>query len=197
VNRLNAEGVAYAGRLSPRLMTDLLEVIEGWVADYVASLPPHGEAHFPVAWANESRSEHWMDIGREYTERWHHQMQIRRAVGAPALLLERQWLEPLLDLSVRAFPRAYAQVQAAPGAGVVFRVSGDGDYAWSVIRGDAGWMVARGALPDASATVSVDADTAWKLLYNALNTETAAARAVITGDHALALPLLQARSVMV
>jgi hypothetical protein len=42
-----------------------------------------------------------METGREYTERWHHQMQIREAVGAPGLL-ERRWYQPVLDLSVRA-----------------------------------------------------------------------------------------------
>lgn len=197
VNELNAGGVEYAQRLSPRVMSDLLEVTEAWVASYVASLPPHGEAHFPVAWANESRSEHWMDIGREYTERWHHQMQIRDAVGAPAVLLERRWLEPLLNLSVRAFPRAYADIEAVTGSAIVFRVESDGDHVWSIVREVTGWTVVHGAATSASATVSVDADTAWKLLYHALTEEAAVARAVITGDHALAAPLFRARSVMV
>jgi len=121
INELNAGGVSYSERLSPRLMSDLLEVTGGWVSAYVAELPPHAESRVAVAWAGEERSENWMDTGREYTERWHHQMQIRDAVGAPGLL-QRHWFRPVLDLSVRAFRRAYKDVPAAVGTAVVFDI---------------------------------------------------------------------------
>ncbi|HEV3050850.1 MAG TPA: maleylpyruvate isomerase N-terminal domain-containing protein [Longimicrobium sp.] len=196
INRANANGVAYAQRLSPRVITDLLEVTGRWVADYVAALPPHGEALHSVAWAGELRSENWMDTGREYTERWHHQAQIRDAVGAPGLL-QRRWLHPLLDLSVRAFPRAYEGVDAAPGTAVVFQVDAEGENAWSVVRDASGWQVLRGAADDAATQVRTDAETAWRILYHALPPDAARARVSITGDAALAEPMLRARSVMV
>jgi uncharacterized protein (TIGR03083 family) len=196
INRANASGVAYAQRLSPRVITDLLEVTGRWVAEYVAALPPHGEALYSVAWAGELRSENWMDTGREYTERWHHQAQIRDAVGAPGLL-QRRWLHPLLDLSVRAFPRAYQGVDAAPGTAVVFQVDAEGENVWSVVRDASGWRVLRGAADDAAAQVRTDADTAWRILYHALPPDAARARVSITGDPALAQPMLRARSVMV
>ena len=47
------------------------------------TLPSHGRAIFSVAWAGESESENWFDVARDYTERWHHQQQIRDAVGRP------------------------------------------------------------------------------------------------------------------
>jgi uncharacterized protein (TIGR03083 family) len=81
IHTINASGVAYAARLSPRLLVDLLETTGVWVADLLESLPPHEPARFPVSWAGEMESENWMDIGREYTERWHHQAQIRDATG--------------------------------------------------------------------------------------------------------------------
>jgi uncharacterized protein (TIGR03083 family) len=196
INRANANGVAYAQRLSPRVITDLLEVTGRWVAEYVAALPPHGEALHSVAWAGELRSENWMDTGREYTERWHHQAQIRDAVGAPGLL-QRRWLHPLLDLSVRAFPRAYEGVDAAPGTAVVFQVDAEGENAWSVVRDASGWQVLRGAADDAATHVRTDADTAWRILYHALPPDAARVRVSITGDAALAEPMLRARSVMV
>ena len=108
IHALNATGVQYAERLSPRVIVDLLDVTGKWVADYVSSLPPHAPASISVLWAGERQSENWMDIGREYTERWHHQMQIRDAVGADPLL-DARWLDPVLDLSVRALPRAYRE----------------------------------------------------------------------------------------
>ncbi len=197
INELNAEGVSYTARLSPRVMTDLLDVAGRWVSAYVASLPPHDEARISVLWADEDRSTNWMNIGRDFTEHWHHQMQIRDAVGA-APLLQRQWIEPLLDLSVRAFRRAYKTVSAAPGTAVAFEIDvDDHPAAWSVIRDESGWTVMRGRSDDAAASLRTDADTAWKLLYNALSRDTARARVAITGDAALVEPMLNARSVMV
>jgi uncharacterized protein (TIGR03083 family) len=193
----NASGVEYARRLSPRVMTDLLEVTGRWVSDYVAALPPTGEAPHSVAWAGEMRSENWMDTGREYTERWHHQAQIRDAVGAPGLL-QRRWLQPLLDLSVRALPRAYAEVPAPEGTAIVLQVQAeDAGHTWSLVREASAWTVFRGAAPDETARVTMDADTAWKLLYHALPADAVRARIAVEGDAALVEPLLRARSVMV
>jgi hypothetical protein len=46
-----------------------------------------------VAWAGEAESTNLFDTAREYTERWHHDMQIRSPLGAQghaeALLEER------------------------------------------------------------------------------------------------------------
>ena len=196
INDLNADGVGYAARLSPRVMVDLLETTGRWVSEYMGGLPPHASARWSVAWAGEDRSENWMDVGREYTERWHHQMHIRDAVGAEALF-QRQWFHPMLDLSVRAFPRAYEHVAATDGAVAVFEVDADGENAWSVTRGGSEWTVSRGRPSAPAASLRTDADTAWKLLYNALPAQAARARVTITGDAALVEPMFGARSVMV
>ncbi len=196
INGLNAGGVDYMQRLSPRVLTDLLEVTGRWVSEYVGSLPPHAASPIAVAWADEESSENWMDTGREYTERWHHQMQIRDAAGA-AGLLDRRWLYPLLDLSVRAFRRTYKDVTAEAGTIVTFEVDADGDNTWSVVRDPTGWTVVRGRAPEVAACVRCGGDTAWKILFNVLTPDAARARVSITGDPALAEPMLRTRSVMV
>src|SRR5687768_2475898 len=167
VNGLNAEGVRYAQRLSPRLIVDLLEMTGGWVADLFASLPPDGSATFAVSWAGEQRSQNWMDVGRDYTERWHHQMQIRDALGRDRLL-EPRWLLPFLDITAHAFPHAYRDVAAPPTTTVTFQVTGATAAAWSIVRDADGWTLARGGTRRAQALVTADADQAWRLLYNAL-----------------------------
>jgi uncharacterized protein (TIGR03083 family) len=196
VNGLNASGVAYAERLSPRLITDLLQAAGGWAADVIEALAPHAPARFPVSWAGEAASANWMDTGREYTEWWHHQAQIRDAVGAPPLL-ERRWFEPLMAFSVRALPVAYAGVEAPPGTTVALLVDGAAPSAWSVVRTDAaGWRVFAGAPPAPAASVRLDGSDAWRLFYNALSETAMAARLRVDGDAALARPLLRARSVI-
>jgi hypothetical protein len=196
INEANASGVAYSQRLSPRVMTDLLEVTGQWVSAFVASLPAHETALVSVLWADEERSENWMHVGREYTERWHHQMQIREAVGA-AGLLHRRWFHPVLDLSVRAFRRAYKDVEAPAGTSVVFEVDAEPDYLWSVVKEASFWGVVRGRAEGAAASVRTDAATAWKLLFNALPRETARPRVAVSGESRLVEPIIGARAVMV
>lgn len=196
LNELNATWTRAARRLSPGVLLDLVRLTGPLVADLVRSLHPDGEATFPVSWAGESRSAHWMDIGRDYTERWHHQQQIRDAVGASGLL-ERRWFHPVLELSVRALPRAYEGTGLPEGTAIVFEVPGDAGGRWTVRRDGVSWTVWGGAPADPSAVVQLEPDNAWRLLYHALPPELARGRAQITGDPALAEPLFRARAVMV
>lgn len=193
VNSLNEGGVQFAARLSPRLIVDLLAIAGGWVADVIEQLPPHEPSIFPVSWAGERESENWMDTGREYTEHWHHQMQIRDAVGAPKILLQPEWMTPLLDISVRALPHTYRSVEAPGGTTVILNVSGETAGSWSLVRDAARWYITAGAGANPDASVDIAADDAWRLLYNA---PVDRSRIVITGDTTLAAPLVRARSVV-
>lgn len=196
LNRLNADWVGASQRLSPRMITDLLAWTGPQIADFLASLPPHGTAHWPVAWAGEDASENWMDVGREYTEKWHHQEQIRDAVGAPGLT-GRRWLFPLLDLSMRALPHAFREVEASEGTAVALTITGDAGGIWSLVRGDGRWALWVGEEAEPAARVRLDAETAWRIFYNALPPEAAADRVEIEGDPRLGAAFLKTRSVMV
>ncbi len=195
VNGLNAGGVAYGARLSPRVLVELLATSGASVAELVESLDPQASALFAVSWAGERTSANWMDTGREYTERWHHQMQIRDAIGAPRLLAP-PWMEPLLDFSVRALPPAYDAVTAPDGAAVTLAVHGETSAAWSVVREASAWHVRRGWPDTPDAVVHVAADDAWRLLYNALPPDALRQRVRVEGSATLAAPLLLARSVI-
>ena len=84
IDRLNAEGVTVYRRLSPPVLIAWMEQTSREAASYYASLDPFAPARFGVSWAGESASANWFDVARELTERWHHQQQIRLAVGEPA-----------------------------------------------------------------------------------------------------------------
>lgn len=196
INSLNASGVAFAARLSGRLITDLLEVVGGEVAELMAALDPLEPALWPVSWAGEGASANWMDIGREYTEQWHHQAQIRDAVGEPRLLVPR-WMTPLIDLSVRSLPVAYAAIDAPEGTSVALEVHGPTSGVWSVVRHDASWQVFRGRADSPAAVVQAGADDVWRIFYNAIQSPGLMDRVKIDGDHRLAQAMIEARSVIV
>lgn len=195
INAQNALGVAFGDRLSPRLIVDLLALTGHWIAQLMESLSPDEPSTFSVSWAGEDESPNWMDIGREYTERWHHQAQIRDAVGIPRLLTPR-WVEPLLNFSVRALPPVYAHVSAPEGTSVTLAVAGETSLSWTLLREDASWALYAGAprMPDAS--VHVSTDDAWRLFFHGLSETEQRTRVAVRGDEALAAPLLTARSVI-
>jgi uncharacterized protein (TIGR03083 family) len=196
LNELNADWIRAARRMSPQVLVQFLEVTGLQVAELFESLDPHGPAFFPVAWADESESENWFDIGREYTEWWHHQVQIRDAVGAPALA-DREWLHPVLELSMKAFCRTFKDAHAVPETAFVIHVTGDAGGTWSVVAASEGWSVFRGETPHAAARASCDGDTAWRLFFNALSEEEARLRIRAEGDVGLLERLFSVRGVMV
>ncbi|MGD8780756.1 MAG: maleylpyruvate isomerase N-terminal domain-containing protein [Ignavibacteria bacterium] len=86
IQKLNRDWIEVSRRLSPALLINLLEYSDKQFFDFLKTLNPNGKAIFSVAWAGESESENWFDVAREYTEKWHHQMQIRLALNKPILM---------------------------------------------------------------------------------------------------------------
>jgi uncharacterized protein (TIGR03083 family) len=196
IRDLNAAGVAFGARLSTRVLVDMLEASGDRVADYISRLDMNEPAPFAVSWAGEAQSANWMDIGREYTERWHHQMQIRDALEKPRLL-SPDWMEPLLEFSVRSLPVAYAGLRAPQGTVATLEVHGPTTGIWSAVRDKSRWRVVRGAPPSPGASVRVAADDIWRIFYNAVKSPGLIHRLEVRGNWDLALPLLNARSVIV
>jgi uncharacterized protein (TIGR03083 family) len=192
LNELNAAWVTAARRMSPRLLVQLLEWSGPQVAELVGSLDPQAPAIFPVAWAGDQVSPNWFDIARDYTERWHHQQQIRDATGG-APLYARRWMHPALDAFMRALPHTYRGIQAAAGACVAFVIEGDAGGEWTLVREGGAWRLFIGGAPGPRASVFVPAEAAWRLFTK---DSRGAGSARIEGDRALGEPFLSAVAVM-
>ncbi|HVL66328.1 MAG TPA: maleylpyruvate isomerase family mycothiol-dependent enzyme [Vicinamibacterales bacterium] len=196
INGLNAEWIGAMRRLSPRVLTDLFEKASADLADWFEALPLDAPALFGVSWAGEQTSEGWFDVGREFTELWHHQEQIRLAVGAPPLEDPRH-LSAVLGVAVRVLPHAFRDLQAGEGTTVTLEITGPSGGTWSIARAAGRWQLHAGepASPDARVRIA-DAD-AWKLFFNALRGQDATRAVQIEGRRDLASPLLAARSIVV
>jgi hypothetical protein len=195
LNGLNRDWIQAARRLSPRVLVDLLEITGAQVSAFVKTLDLHARAVFGVAWAGEEASENWLDTGREYTERWHHQQQVRLAVQAPLLDAPR-WLRPVLEVSVRALVRACADAAGEPGATLTYDVEGPAGGAWTLVRGDGGWTLEEGAPARPTARVRLPQDLAWRLFFKAPGATARDPRVRCEGDAGLAARALGALAVM-
>lgn len=195
LNQLNAIWVTAARRLSPPVLLDLMDLAEPQMYRFFESLDPHAPAMFGVAWAGEATSPNWFDTAREYTERWLHQQQIREAVGAPALV-GRQWLQPALDVFVRALPFTYREVPADPGKSLELEIRGESGGTWTLERGETEWSLRAGPDPKAAARISLDQDTAWRLFSKGLSADQAARAIRIEGNMTLGRPVLGTLAIM-
>jgi uncharacterized protein (TIGR03083 family) len=196
INGLNAHWVTAARRLSPRVLTDMFEHGSRDLADWFESQSLDAPALFGVSWAGEQASVNWFDIGREFTELWHHQQQIRMAVGAESLG-DARYLHAVLDIAVRGLPHAYRDVMAEPGQTVVVDVGGPAGGRWTLVRESDRWTLAQGEPASETTRVRLDEDAAWKLLFHALPADAAADAVSVSGRPGLAGALLGARSVIV
>ncbi len=207
VQRLNAEGVTAGRHWSPRILIDLLDMSGAWMTAFIATLDPEAPALFAVAWAGEAISTNRFDTAREYTERWHHQMQIRLAIGDRGqhrTLLAERYAAPLLETAVRVLPHAYGELAAVHGTTIAILVDSHADVldapwrrSWTLRRENGSWRLYSGTAVDPTLRVTAGPNAWWRLFFNALAPEDVTDAFDIQGDRTLAEPLWRARSVMV
>lgn len=193
---LNALWAMAARRISTRLLTELLENTGTTVSSLMEDSTLEGNATFAVAWAGQQHSPMWLDVGREFTERWHHQDQIREAVDA-APMAQESMLRAVISISLHAIPAALGNVNRPDGSVVSIVASGAAAGEWQVVRRSGAWQLT----DDVSAAVhariaATDLDLA-RLLMHRLTAARIADRVTVEGDGELAAAVLRARAVMV
>ena len=103
-------------------------------------------------------------MARDYTEKWHHTQQIFDATGRPSTITTRRLMFPCLDTFMRALPVAFHAAPAALGTVVSVVVTGEAGGSWHVERGSGDWHQVPEPPRTPDAAVTMDADTAWKLV---------------------------------
>jgi uncharacterized protein (TIGR03083 family) len=190
----NNRWVSATRRISPRVICDLLRFTGDQVSAHFGSVDPDALGGV-VSWASSDPAPVWLVLGREFTERWHHQQHIREAVGRP-LLTEPYYLAPVLATFVRALPRTFQDVDSPEGTGVTLTITGNSGGSWSVVCEQAKWQLYAGKPPRPEAEVVLPEDTAWRLFTKGISGETARGRATLHGDKAMAEQMLRVVSII-
>lgn len=180
VDEINNRWIAGARWMSPRQVMDQLERSGIEYAETLATIDMNA-AGIPVDWIQPGPAPAWMDIAREFTERWIHQQQIRDAAGC-RLLNDRWALYPVFDTFMLALPNALREVDVPIGATVRLTIRGESGCTWIVHKTGDGWEFGgdRGTQPHA--TVALDQDTAWRLYTKGIAREDAFPRIERAGD---------------
>ncbi len=124
-------------------------------------------------------------------------MQVRLAVGAPPPEHDAVHLRAVLEIGLRALPHAYRDVEAAPGDTILLDITGPAGGAWTLRRESVGWGLWQGDDETAVARVRLSDDSAWRLLFNALERDESARATRREGREDLIRPLFDARAIVI
>jgi uncharacterized protein (TIGR03083 family) len=148
--------------VSPAILVSLVDTWQRQLVDFLRKLPPEGIAPNPVTWAGETTSPNWFDIAREYTERWHHQMQIREALGREDILDEPLY-GPVLDTFALAFPWHFSTLARKPGYICRIEIDGLPDNSWNLEWNKHGISLLRNTQNPWHSRIRIPPSTAWKV----------------------------------
>jgi hypothetical protein len=195
INTLNAEGVRKYSRLRPDDLISRMETASRESAEYHEALDPFGIAMFPVSWAGQEESANWFDTAREFTERWHHQQQIRVAVDKPGIMT-REFYFPVLDCFMRALPYSYRSVSAKSGVLVQFDISGECGGSWYLYRNGEAWTLIAAPAGEKISETAIPQEIAWRIFTKGIAREEARTQVQVAGDEAMGLQILKMISIV-
>lgn len=195
LNQLNSDWVKAMKRASPEILIFLHEVTGPPTSDYYLSVDPFATAPFAVSWAGEIESKNWFHLAREYTEKWHHQQQIREATGRPGIM-ERKFFYPFIDTYMRALPYTYRHVEAPEGTFIKVTIPGEAGGSWYLDRSADAWILGKSELKVPEAEVRISPEISWSLFSKNLRAGDVKEGIQINGNPALARHVLDMISVM-
>src|SRR6267143_2255371 len=195
INSLNAEGVKKYHQLSPHELISRMEVASRESAEYHQSLDPFAPAMFSVSWAGEEVSANWFDTAREFTERWHHQQQIRLAVDKPGIMT-REFYFPVLDCFMRALPFAYRTVPGKPGTLAQFNIAGACGGSWYLFRSRDAWRLVSSAIGGKISETTIPQEIAWRIFTKGITQEASKSQVHVTGATETGLHILEMVSIV-
>lgn len=216
LNKLNADWVSAYKRVSAALLIEQLETTGREFCACMASLDPMGEAIFAVSWAGETRSLNWFHVAREYTEKWHHQQQIRTALGMPEALMVPELFDPFISTLLIGMPHALRNSKAKEGSVLTIEINSASLLRWQWKKTDEGWLLieegevgyngntiagvtekeTNDEVSIATASIRIPAELAWQLFTKAIDPLETIERVEIDGSKELAREALGMVAVM-
>ncbi|MEO1434489.1 MAG: maleylpyruvate isomerase N-terminal domain-containing protein [Bacteroidota bacterium] len=196
LNRLNADWTTATRRLSPALMTELLARSGPKYFKVINALDPQAPALFSVGWAGEDQSLNWMHIARDYTEKWHHQAQIRLAIHQLDPILTDEFYDPYLHVSLLGLPHHYRTIPGKEGQTIHLIIEKENPLNRFLIRADDHWVLSNKREQEVDCTIYIDGSIAWRLFTKGISRKAAEKKVRIEGNPLLGTPIFDLTAVM-
>ena len=196
LNELNAVWVKAMQRVSPKQLVNMLEETGKEYSRIMAEAPLFEPARYSVAWAGEEVSLNWFHIAREYTEKMHHQLQIREAVDKEAALMTREYFYPFIDTLMYGLPHALRHTTAKEESAITVTVTSEIGGDWHLIMQDKKWRLSKEKQGAETAHVFIGPGFAWKLFTKGITPAEAIGQIQMQGDEQLCKSVLGMVAVM-
>ncbi len=197
LNKLNDDWVTAMRRVSPKQIVDMLANSGAEYCQYISSLDVDQKSVFSVAWAGEDQSTNGFHIAREYTEKWHHQQQIRLAVGQEVALYNKKFYLPYLNTSMQAVPHFYRDVPSEKDDAILIEILEPINEKWIFIYDGKSWHLSKNLTKTPTTKVRIDATIAWRIMTSSKPIENVRHYVKIEGNERLGEKFLEVRAVMV
>ncbi len=181
--------------VSPSILVELVEKYQEDLMLFLERLDPDQKAVNPVAWAGQTESCNWFDIAREYTERWHHQMQVREALGRSGLLTKELYY-PVLDTFMEALPHHYRCFTRENGYLLEVEVVGIAGGKWFLEWMDGERILLRKSGKSGDTRIVIDQNIAWKV-FTRFNSSLFERKVTVEGDQEMGDHLLEMVCLMI
>lgn len=195
VNRQNSLWIAAGQRISNNLLIELLEMTNHLYHDHLKKLDLYADAVFPVSWAGEKRSYNWFHIAREYTEKYHHQQQIRHTMGLDEDLYAPKFYKPFLNTVMRALPYHYANIEADIATVISVEITNDlGE--WFLMKGSDNWELYKECDIHPVCKITIDYNVAWRLFTKGLTNREIQKYVEVEGDWKLGEKIFAVKAII-
>ena len=199
ISENNEKWVELLRNLHPALLISLINKYYGMLLEEFRNMTPNAKAVHAVAWAGENESENWFDISREYTELWHHQMQIEDSLGEIALLDDR-YFTPFVETCFQALPYHYGNLEV-DDFDFAIEIVGMSPGKYRFMKNSGKYRLAKADESEdassADSSMRITKDVLWKLLTGAPTTGRKIDRPLITGDSGIVSHFEKMRCIMI
>ena len=186
----------FSDRLSHTVLRDLVSLYEPQLTELLESADPNERATYAVSWAGEVESSMGFDIAREFTERWHHQQQIREAVGATSIT-HKNYLQPVLRILALCLPYWFQSVAADPGSEVAVNITGASGGRWVLCRDVDHWRLDEREPDKMEASITIADDMAWRHWTRSIAPRETSKHVKVDGDKYFTSAFLESKAVMI
>jgi len=194
VNERNGQWVEATRRITNSLLIEFLKVTGEETLKYFESRDLYSLGR-SVSWAGPEPVPVWLDIAREYTERWIHQQQIRDAINKPGLK-DKKFMGPVIAAFTRSFLRVIPEANAENGTIVKVIITGDAGLECCLVKENGAWKLYEQYDGKPASVVKLDQESAWRYLTKNIGRSEIANKIEVEGNKELGLTLLDAVSII-
>ncbi len=194
IERSADEWVEATKRISPQILLLLFSIIKDKLYDFMKKQNHFDDSRVSVLWAGETKSKVWFDYGREYTEHWLHQQQIRDALNI-CPLDDKKYLNAVLEILIRCLPVTYENINRPIGTVLKIETVGSFVKEYYLVKNEK-WNLYNGKNEKADATIIVDNLMLSKMLSRIIKEENIKYK-IVGNDIELAKEIEKAKALMV